>query len=246
VYFPGPWKQALVLFAESSGQFWWGLAPSLVHRRRLHDGLVELLLLGQRGLGRGGDVSLEAMGVLGSLEAGQRRLLLVGQLREGQLAALLRRYLLAVAQLVDVQGALQVEPAVTELAQVGCGQGGAAVRRSASPEADLEVVVVGAPVGAQQRSDVELGPTHAARVAGQVVVIRGVAAQRLQLQPSELPVLIVLALPRKLARFRGAAGRSLGGQESRHFRRLGLVVPWREAIATWRFKEYCRKMVQFH
>lgn len=104
--------------------------------------------------------------VCDSLEAGQRRLLLVGQLRVGQLATQLRRYLLAVGQLVDVQRADQVELAVTELALIAGGQRSVAVPWDPSAEAHLEVVVVGATVGAQQRADMEPGPALAALVAG--------------------------------------------------------------------------------
>jgi len=206
-----------------------------VHCRLAHDNLLKFFLLGHLILLVGGTVSLVVNRLLRPLKVGQRRLLLVRQFREGQLAALLRRYLLAVAQQMDVQRAFQVEGAIAVLAQMDGGQGGSALPRSPCTEAHLEVIVVGVPVGAQQRSDVKLGTAHAARVAGQLLV-RGIAAQRLQLQSAKRSALILPAISFIMIGLRRSVGGLLCGHYGFHFRclGLGLVVPGREAIATRR------------
>lgn len=217
-----------------------------MHRRIGEHGLLQIVLLHQRMLHGGHRCStaraplrvLSTTQALGAsvgmrvpAEAGQRCLLLVGQLRVGQLAALLGRYLLAVAQLMDVQRTLQIEAPIAELALAAGRQGGVTIPwTTTAAETHLEVIIVRPPVGAQQRSDVELGATHSARI-GRLGFCRRIAAQVLvQVQTPELILGTVTILLEQVllqaTHLRGSGSGALGSHIGCQLR-LGHRVTWR-------------------
>lgn len=121
-----------------------------------------------------------------ALERWQRGvLLLMRQIRVAKLATLLRRYLVAVAHLMDAQCPLEIEEAITELALLGIriGSSGnrcAALAQMPIAEAHLEIIVVRAPVRTEQRLDVERRSTWAAAIGGTVNVLDAQLAATMQ------------------------------------------------------------------
>lgn len=120
-----------------------------------------------RHIGIGHGVQRQAL-LAHPLKVRQRRiLLLVSEIRIAQLAALLRRYLVAVAQLMDSQCPLQIEDAITELALFARWSGRqcrGALPQTTCPESHLKVIIMGATMSSKQRLNVKDGATRATAI----------------------------------------------------------------------------------
>lgn len=116
------------------------------------------------------------------------------QICVAKFATLLRRYLVAVAHLMDAQCPLEIKVAITKLALLGIriGSSGnrcAALAQMPIAEAHLEVIVVRAPVSTEQRLNVEDRSARAAAICRTINVLHTQLAAKIQ-----GPLLLVFVL----------------------------------------------------